>query len=159
MNKFIFKKAPFFLFLPWFLLFATVLLPNPLQYPCMYSSMKLRWIFDPVYVKWHLLDSEEACITYFVPICKHLSNYSCRLMILNPSTHTAEPLKNIPTVSRNIALCKGIVLMCNFIVLDKFMDLESRKIQVRMIVLSLPARKSLVLIKISEVQFSHEWKE
>lgn len=96
---------------------------------------------------------------YFVPICKHLRSYSCRLMILNPSTHTAEPLKNIPTVSRNIALCKGIVLMCNFIVLDKFMDLESRKIQVRMIVLSLLARKSLVLIKISEVQFSHEWKE
>lgn len=80
-------------------------------------------------------------------------------MILNPSTHTGEPLKNIPTVFRNIALSKGIVLMFNFIALDKFMDLGSKKIQVRMIILSLPARKSLVLIKVSEVQFSHERKE
>lgn len=159
MNIFIFNKAPFFLFPPSFLLFETLLLSNPLQCPCMYSSMKLRWIFDAVYIKWYLLDLEETCITYFVPICKHLRSYSCRLMILNPSTHTGEPLKNILTVFRNIALSKGLVLMFNFIVLDKFMDLGSRKIQVRIIVLSLPTRKSLVLIKVSEVQISHEWKE
>lgn len=49
-------------------------------------------------------------------------------MILNPSRHTGETLKHIPTVLKNIALSKGIILMFSFIVLDKFMDLGSRDI-------------------------------
>ena len=48
-------------------------------------------------------------------------------MILNPSWHTGETEAYSNNVEKQ-AFSKGIILVFNFIVLDKFMDLGSREI-------------------------------